>query len=114
MFKTLITASVLTLAAAAPAFAESVHIPYDRTTITDPAAAAALYQKVSDAAKTMCLNDLNETRWMLDKQRVLDECVTDTVSDAIRLSREPALKAYHQAVRTAQEAGPVSATLAMR
>jgi UrcA family protein len=114
MYKTLIAASLLSLSALTPALAESVRIPYDKAAMSDPANAAALYQKVSDTAKSMCREDLSQTRWLLDKSYVLNECVTATVADTIRLSSEPALKAYYQSLKTAQEAGPASATLAMR
>ncbi len=114
MYKTLFAATALSLAALTPAHAETVRIPYDKAAVADPVNAAALYQKIEATAETLCKEDIRGSRWIVRPEMVVKACVTDTVNYTVRLSREPALEAHHQSVRAAEEAGPVSATLAMR
>ncbi len=114
MYKTLIAASILSLAALTPAHAETVKIPYNKADLANPATTASLYLKISDAAETLCKDGFVGSRWVWNEKRALAECAADTVDETVRLSREPALKAYHRAALDTAKAGTVSATLAMR
>jgi UrcA family protein len=114
MYKTLIAASVLSLAALTPALAESVRIPYNKAELTTPANTASLYLKISDAAETLCKEGFNGSRWVYNEKQALSDCAAETIDETVRLSREPLLKAYHKSALDSAKAGTVSATLAMR
>ncbi len=111
MLKMLVAASMLSFAAVSPALAETVKIPYSKADLADPGQAAALYQKVSDAAKTVCSK---EVRSFSNRAAAIKECTTEVLDHSVRKSGEPALHTLHKSLRTAPKAGPVSATLAMR
>jgi UrcA family protein len=116
MRKMLFAASLLSFAAATPAFAvETIRIPYSPTDVADTAGTAALYDKVVDAANTICKQEIGQNSLPLGTgASVMHDCVLDSVGAAVRRSREPSLTSYHKAALAAKKAGSVSATLAMR
>lgn len=111
MLKMLLAASTLSLAAAGPALANTVRIPYDKADMADPAKVAALYEKVADAAKNVCVNELRATGYRVS---LLNPCITITLRESVYATGEPALVNQYKAAQTSRKVEPASATLAMR
>ena len=105
---------MLSFAAVGPALAETIRIPYTKADLASDAGAAVLYEKIADAAKTLCVKDFQKPMWLVDETTLLNECAKESVAEAIAKTRDPALIGYHKQVLAAKKAGTVSATLAMR
>ena len=111
-FFTVIAVSAAALATPVAAEQISRTIPVSQADLTDPTAAAALYQRITDTAEALCAKANPPLYGYAGATRAARAaCVKEAVDRAVGTAHSPQLAAVHAEIYAAK---PAPATLASR
>ena len=92
LFKSAVPVVLLTLAAAAPAHAESVVMHYSAKELAAPGGAEALYKRIEARARSACADATPAGAWA---RRAAAACEDDLVADLVEKIGDGRLAALH-------------------